>query len=155
MKYISHRGNTNGRIPHRENSKDYIIEAIEAGFDVEIDVWQQDGKLWLGHDRGDYPCDSLWLLQNSNKLWCHAKNIPALHTLLLMKMHCFYHLVDDVTLTSNGYLWTFPGKELTYLSIAVMPEIAVCPKNSTWGPDVCYGICSDFISDYKESCDGR
>ena len=46
MKLISHRGNLNGRIPERENHPDYIDEAIEAGYDVEIDIWLNDGVLY-------------------------------------------------------------------------------------------------------------
>ena len=38
MIYISHRGNTNGKNPARENTKSYIDEAIAKGFDVEIDI---------------------------------------------------------------------------------------------------------------------
>jgi len=148
MKLISHRGNTNGRIPHRENTKEYIMEAIESGFDVEIDLWHHDNNLWLGHDKPEYACDSLWLLANAPKLWCHAKNISALQALLMMKMHCFYHAVDDATLTSQGYIWTFPGKDLTYLSVSVMPELHDPVL------DHCYGICSDIISEYKESLNG-
>ena len=28
-------------------------------------------------------------------------------------IHCFRHQEDDVTLTSRGYMWTYPGKPLT------------------------------------------
>ncbi len=39
MKYISHRGNLTGINLERENSPDYIMEAVTADFDVEVDVW--------------------------------------------------------------------------------------------------------------------
>ncbi len=35
---ISHRGNLDGPIPERENSPDYIDQAIKWGFVVEIDI---------------------------------------------------------------------------------------------------------------------
>ncbi len=38
MFYISHRGNIDQIIPERENSPDYINEAIAQGYHVEIDV---------------------------------------------------------------------------------------------------------------------
>ena len=38
MKLISHRGNIDGPQPDRENSPNYINEAIEAGYNVEIDT---------------------------------------------------------------------------------------------------------------------
>ena len=37
--YISHRGNLTGPIPEKENTVDYINDAIHQGFDVEIDIW--------------------------------------------------------------------------------------------------------------------
>ena len=37
--YIAHRGNVNGKNESRENSPDYIMEAISLGFYVEIDVY--------------------------------------------------------------------------------------------------------------------
>ena len=36
MILIAHRGNTNGKLPDRENTNDYIKEAIAKGFDVEL-----------------------------------------------------------------------------------------------------------------------
>jgi len=38
MKLISHRGNLFGPNPTNENNPDYILNAIELGYDVEIDV---------------------------------------------------------------------------------------------------------------------
>ena len=54
MKLISHRGNLEGPNPERENHPDYIYEAIQAGYDVEIDIWFVDGKFKLGHDEPQY-----------------------------------------------------------------------------------------------------
>jgi hypothetical protein len=34
----------------KENSPDYIWRAIQAGYNVEVDVWFVDGKFKLGHD---------------------------------------------------------------------------------------------------------
>ena len=44
MILIAHRGNTNGKLPDRENTNDYIKEAISKGFDVEIDICKWDGE---------------------------------------------------------------------------------------------------------------
>jgi len=38
MYYISHRGNLSGSQPEFENKPAYIVEALNKGFDVEIDV---------------------------------------------------------------------------------------------------------------------
>ena len=39
MKFISHRGNINGKNESMENHPLAIQTALNAGFDVEIDVW--------------------------------------------------------------------------------------------------------------------
>jgi hypothetical protein len=54
MILISHRGNISGPNPERENHPDYILEALQAGYEVEIDVWFVDGKFKLGHDGPQY-----------------------------------------------------------------------------------------------------
>ena len=55
-----------------------------------------------------------------------------------------WHQEDDVTITSLGHLWTYPGKKLTKWSIAVMPEIDFFDNI-----DTAYGICSDEILKYE------
>ena len=49
----------------------------------------------------------------------------------------------NLTLTSNGYFWTFPGKKLLKNSICVLPE------KTDYKEINCAGICSDFIEKYK------
>jgi hypothetical protein len=138
---ISHRGNLFGPSPEKENSPHYIIEALQ-NYHVEIDVWFNK-SFFLGHDQPTYPI-SLEFLKNE-KLWCHAKNIAALTEMLRNNIHCFWHQTDDVALTSQNYLWTFPGKPIaTHKAIAVMPETV---KN--WDYSAAIGICSDYIGDYK------
>ena len=51
---ISHRGNLNGPQPNKENSPDYINEAIESGYNVEIDIWFIHNKWYLGHNNPTY-----------------------------------------------------------------------------------------------------
>ena len=146
MILISHRGNINGRNELRENSIEYISEALNSGFDVEIDVWYKDGEWFLGHN-GPENYVVLDFLKN-DKLWCHAKNIEALNRMLKNNINCFWHQEDDVTLTSNGYIWTYPGKELTEKSIVVMPEKYL---EKWWKYDFkdLSGICSDHIGSYE------
>ena len=55
MKLISHRGNIDHINPSHENSPDYIQEAINKSFDVEVDCWVTNHTLYLGHDKPDYP----------------------------------------------------------------------------------------------------
>ena len=54
MKFISHRGNINGRITKKENKIDYVKKAISLGFDVEVDIFFYKKNFWLGHDKPLY-----------------------------------------------------------------------------------------------------
>ena len=64
-------------------------------------------------------------------------------------IHCFWHQKDDVTLTSDGYVWTYPGKGLINNSICVMPERYGVKKNHK-SLKKCAGICSDVINQYRQ-----
>lgn len=141
MIYISHRGNISSRNAERENSEDYIAEALSAGYHVEIDVWYDNGW-WLGHDNPQYNTSVDFL--DNNRLWIHCKNIEALCN-IKDKWNCFWHQEDDYTITTQGYIWAYPNKPVVSntKSIAVMPE---------WhNTDVSNfsGICSDYIERYK------
>ena len=142
MILISHRGNINGRNPNLENGQRYCQKAIDAGYNVEIDVHFYDGILWTGHDRPQYRVDDDFLLQE--EVWCHAKDIMALRRLLELETHCFFHQNDPVTLTSKGYMWTYPPQPLTEKSICVKPEVQlIALKHSAV-------ICSDVIEKYTD-----
>ena len=144
MKQIAHRGNTRGPNPERENTIDYIEEAIQQGYDVEIDIHLNKGIIYLGHDKPEHEVSFRWLLKFKDYLWCHAKDILAFRILLDLDMHTFMHDGDPVALTSKGYLWTNPGEILVPNSIAVMPDPA-------WlGSIDNVGICSDYMEKYNE-----
>jgi hypothetical protein len=145
MKLISHRGNLTGPNPERENSQLYIQEALSKEFDVEIDVWVVNSKIYLGHDTPQYNVNKTWLYLYKNNLWIHCKNIEAVNyfSSKLKLFNYFWHENDTLTLTSKNYIWAYPGKQPIKASIAVMPEI--------YNDDVsqCLGICSDYIQNYK------
>ncbi len=142
MYFISHRGNILGPDSSKENSQDYINNAIKKGYNVEIDVWFEKGKFYLGHDKPTYSVEDKYLL-NEN-LWCHSKNLESLINLKKIGAHCFWHENDDYALTSKGFIWTYPGKKLSNNSICVLPE---------WHKEIkldykFIGICSDYIERY-------
>ena len=142
MVLISHRGNIQGKSPGLENMPEYINDTLNKGYHVEIDVWYKNG-FYLGHDNPQYNVKPSFLVQD--KIWCHAKNIEAIIEMSKYpKIHYFWHQEDDITLTSKGYIWAYPGKQPIKDSIAVMPEIY---KDNL---DVCKGICSDNIIKYKK-----
>jgi hypothetical protein len=69
------------------------------------------------------------------------------------KLNIFWHQEDNFTLTSQGYIWTYPGKQLTKNSVMVMPEWSD-PEFKNLNTD-CYGICSDYISQIKKIYETR
>ena len=137
MVIISHRGNIKGPNPQLENNPDHIRTIIQH-YDCEIDVWKVGDKIFLGHDNPQYPVDVSFF--NHIGLWCHAKNLEALQFLLELGITCFYHNIDDFTLTNNRYIWTYPGKPVTRRSIIVDLSNNWIEKNYD-----CYGVCVDYI----------
>ena len=154
MFFISHRGNIAGRNIERENSPDYIDEAIDSGFDVEIDIrimlgLTPPGDIYLGHDRPDHEVNLQWLDDRKDRLWLHSKNIDALNwfSKSSLKWNVFWHQTDDYTLTRNGNVWVYPGRYLPLGSICVMPELTMHSDSLL---SQCGGICSDNISAYRD-----
>jgi hypothetical protein len=143
MILISHRGNIDGKIPEYENNPNYIEAALELGYEVEIDLWVVDDKLYLGHDEPQYEITWEYFKDKVDKLWVHCKNIEALYWVRETKLHYFWHETDTVTLTSKNYVWAYPGKQPIKDSIAVMPEL----ENDN--VLLCKGICSDYIKRFK------
>jgi hypothetical protein len=148
MILISHRGNTSGPNPEKENHPDYILTAIQAGYEVEIDVWFKDGKFMLGHDEPQYDFPFELMQNHYSKLWLHCKNLEALEMFLKLdatgsKLNYFWHESDKVTLTSKNTMWAYPGTQPLKGSIAVLPELK---EDNT---SQCAGVCSDYIEKYK------
>lgn len=148
MKLIAHRGNIDGPNSNKENDPEYIDFAIEMGYDVEIDVRLENHYLYLGHDLSQYQVSMLWLNQRKENLWIHCKNLNALRLFSdsPIDFNYFWHQEDDFTLTSQKYIWTYPGKPYTCRSVIVMPEWEVQLENFNSLKDYeCYGICSDYV----------
>ena len=144
MILIAHRGNLDGPNPERENEPGYLEEALAAGFAVEVDVWCVNDELYLGHDRPQHFIEPVFLTRPT--VWCHAKNLEALHVLLFLGAHCFWHENDTVTLTSDNYIWTYPGKPVAGNSICLQfgpPSDSTLYKNAA-------GVCSDHIRAYRD-----
>lgn len=137
MKIISHRGNIDGP-SENENTVEAIHVALDLGFDVEVDTWFIDGFFYLGHDAPENMIDFSML--DETKIWFHAKNLEAAERLMKTGRHVFWHQNDDFAITNKGFFWTYPGKELCRLSVAVLPETSVNLKTL----DLAYGVCTDF-----------
>lgn len=173
LRLIAHRGLLNGPDPDLENRPEEIDKAINYGFDVEVDVRvisdpsQGDRyplAAFLGHDEGQYEVPFEWLVERNGVLWIHCKNIETYVTLLnynyrsspLDQLHLFFHDKDDVTRTSEGYMWYYPGKQVEDRSynnsycgsrrVQVMPEWEL----STFFPQELSHICTDHPFFYKK-----
>lgn len=139
---IAHRGNVNGPNKFGENRPVDIVVAIAQGFNVEIDIWVDQNGIWLGHDFPEHQIDEDFIKDIKEEAWFHCKNIEALEyfTNNIPDAKFFWHQNDDYTLTSNGYIWTYPGKEITNKSIIVLTE-----KTDLSLYENAYGICSDYL----------
>lgn len=150
-KIISHRGNLNGPSPKTENKISTINNALNLGFDVEIDIRLLDEKLYLGHDEILYNYEEIerYLLLHANKLWIHCKNIEALSYLLKYPaLNLFGHNNDDFVLTSRKEIFCKPGINSNEKYIIVMPELI--PIYTTEILDNCHGILTDYPIHIKE-----
>ena len=145
MILISHRGNIDKKLLNLENHPDYIDQAIGLDYSVEVDIRVIEGSFYLGHDKPQYGVTQDWLNKRLDKLWIHCKNIEAVEWFVMIgRFNYFWHETDTLTLTSKGYIWVYPGKQIVKNSIAVLPEIF----NDNISE--CVGICSDNIKNYKK-----
>ena len=136
MKIISHRGNLMGKSDY-ENDPKQIKACLSLGIDCEIDLWIKDNKYWLGHDEPIYEVKRSFLQQAG--LWIHCKNLNALQN-VPSKSNYFWHQTDDFTLTSKGYIWTFPEKKVGKKSVIV-------DNNENWDTKNynCFAVCTDNV----------
>jgi HKD family nuclease len=143
MILIAHRGNINGPNPDNENTIPYIKKTLEEGYDIEIDVRYVNGSFMLGHNNPNGWAAPIEMLQDE-RVWVHAKTIETLYELLqISNVHCFYHDFDNCTLTSKGFIWTYPGQKLTPKSICIIQgHSRKITKEYVY---LACGICSDFV----------
>lgn len=151
MKIISHRGFANGIDKSIENKPSEIESRIIEGFDVEIDLWVVNSKLWLGHDEGVYKVDIDWLLEFSNFLWIHCKSSESLNFLSSNKfknLNYFFHDTDQYTITSRGYVWCYPGADIINNSVYLFPEKFTLSSSTIIRRNL--SICTDFPNIYRD-----
>lgn len=146
MKLISNRGNINGVNTILENTQIYIQEAINKGYNVKIDLWVKDGKLYLGTNGPEHLLDIDWFERNRSKLWIHCKDIEVISKFHELdsrgaNIHFFWHDCNKVSLTNRGYMWCESGE--------VVPGGIVYQPIKTDDLKGFYGVCSDEIEIYK------
>lgn len=142
VKYIAHRGNTQGPQPSFENTIEYLRSAYQD-YDVEIDLIGHKGRLYLGHDEPQQPAPLDFV--QSEGVWCHAKNYEAATLLSSMRTHWFWHQEDDFALTSKEFFWCFPNIQIQHPK-AVWLDLG----DDVWLPkeiDNIYAICGDTVNE--------
>jgi hypothetical protein len=147
-RWILHRGLSSGPDRALENNEEHIWKQLHDGWDIECDIWYIDGKWWLGHDEPCAQLQNLELLTHSHA-WVHCKHIPALVECMRrcretdVIIHCFSHDSDDAILTSQGYIWAYPGHIIhNSHAICVMPERHGFTLHNIMPTG---GVCSDFL----------
>lgn len=151
--FYAHRGNLYGPNPEQENKIEYIEQAINLGFNVEVDVWyNQDGNYYLGHDFPQYLISKEYLFERADKLLVHAKNNETFLKLYSKKINIFLHTTEKSVLTSkNNIIFHpdyYPTENIPLFAIFSMPEL------SQIKPSFDKGIITDYAStlnDYLET----
>lgn len=141
MKYIAHRGNING-LSENENNPEYITQTLNLGYDVEIDVWYNNGY-FLGHDEPLYEVDRKFFIDS--RIWCHAKDDQTCIQLELLGAQVFKQTNERIVPVKNTFVsWAHqlagPIKNAIYTHL----------EYEKYLPDDVYGICTDYVSKYTK-----
>ena len=151
--FIAHRCNLNGETVE-ENTLVKMLECINLGFSVEIDVRYIDGKYYLGHDLPQEEISLDLMLSLSSYLFIHCKNIEALYMLNAhSQLNVFGHSQDEFVITSGGNVFCSVGV-VQEGAMCVMPELSLNPiaiedmKN-------CSHILTDQVYRYKNEIDNH
>lgn len=145
MIIISHRGNILGKNLNRENTPDYIDEAIKLKLTVEVDIRYINNNFYLGHDNAKVKISYKWLFNRRNKLLIHCKNLQSLY-LLKKNFHTFYHSNDDFVLTSKNLIWQHNLRfQITSRSIIpIFSKVKLINYLNSSKILYPYGICTDW-----------
>jgi hypothetical protein len=147
MRWILHRGNNEG--PNSvENNPTKLLKSLTEGYEIEIDLWYSNSKLYLGHDKPEYQIYEDFL--ENNRLWIHCKDAVTLEYMNTKKKHLnyFYHTDEDYVLTSRGYIWCYIGRPALENSVIVMPEKTINSYNWDDLKKKNCLICSDYSEEY-------
>ncbi len=139
MFLIAHRANTNGPDPENENTIEAVNRCLGKQLSVEIDVTLEHDKFFLGHDELN-PEDVVNIEQLvDSRIWVHSKTVETFEVLTQHSgIQTFYQANDNVSLTSNGYLWCHSAYAFkSDRSILTMLD------RPTGREDV-YAVCTDY-----------
>jgi hypothetical protein len=152
MILISNGGNLFGPTEN-SNKPEFIINTINQGFDVKIDLWLENNELYLGDEKPEYKMEIDLLSTYHHKLWLHCHDLAIIerfHGLDAMgvKLNYFYLNLDPITRTSKGYNIVSNHKPLKG-SIYMKPEELSAEVVADYDLTQCYGIISNSITSYQ------
>ena len=145
---IAHRCNLEGKSDH-ENTLSGLIDCINQGFSVEIDVRYIGGKYYLGHDLPQEEISVYLMSSLSDRLFIHCKNIEALqHLRAYEQLNIFGHSEDEFVITSKGDVFCSVGTVHEH-TICVMPELS---KRSILIDNMinCSHVLTDYAYRYRD-----
>ncbi len=146
MKIICHRGNTSGPDPKNENRPEVIDYCFQKWYDIEIDLWAYKNDLYLGHDEPSYPIQMDYLLPMKTRLWIHCKNLQASSKLFKHRdFNYFLHDRDDYTLTSQGFVWTYPKPQDLLLDNQILLDFKPNVDFEKYKLLGIHGVCVDYV----------
>lgn len=154
MLFVSHRGNLEGRDPTKENYPGYLLDALEKGFHVEVDVWVVSKKVFFGHDHPQYEVDLNKF--PSKSVFFHCKNLEAVDYFLKEGQNAnftrffFYQEGEGVSLIyASDIFWCY--KRFVENGIIMLDNEIFPTKNLTTKRIA--GVCSDNIKAWKKLYD--
>ena len=150
-RWIARCGNLDGCSAALENTPDYLEAAIERGFDVSCEVVYRDGTFWIGSEERRIAAPRELLVRE--EVWCQAKDVRTLDALYHDPgIHCFFQALDDVSLTSRGFLWTHPRcRVVTRRSIVAVRDFEGDRIDRVRSGA---GVCSDRIAVWRDVIGG-
>lgn len=119
MYHISLRANTTGINVHTENKPFTINELLKTGLHCWVDVWYQDGRIYLGKDSPTYLVKPYYI--NMYSLWCNAMTFETLLQLKKLKAPNYFMYTGLPVLTNRGYIISstvIPGHESNTIIIS-------------------------------------
>tara|TARA_R110000772_G_scaffold249530_1_gene363778 strand:- start:18401 stop:18871 length:471 start_codon:yes stop_codon:yes gene_type:complete len=145
VKLISNKGNTEGSYADKENTPDYVLDALKKGYNVKIDIWLDDGQLRLYTNKPDAKISEMFLCNQYMFLWIQCKNIESFQYLMMYKsfLNFFYNEIDNFSLTSQRYIWT-KAQGSDKLGVRSVIE---CNSAKEYAKEIkdqsIYGVCSN------------
>jgi hypothetical protein len=142
---IAHRGLLDGPNTSLENCPDTIETNVKNKRVSECDVWFENGRYYLGHDKPVYIIEWEWIIEKKDYLLIHAKNCFTFNEMKrrndteAIGLDIFYHTDEEIILTTMGKCIVYPGVNVLDDCMSMMPEMALHIDRSRAGY-----ICSDF-----------